>query len=179
MPFPDAGRQTAEPGAAHPGARKDCAHRAPDGIPGGAAALAPEVTDTTTLSDELKSYIDDEKAYASVATLGPNGHPHLVVVWIKREGEELVFSTTVERQQAKNLARDPRITVLVNPPDRPFLYAEIRGTATLVPDPDRLLPDELSRKYTGLPYAEFNPASVNDAERVTVRVIPRKVAGRL
>ncbi|MEV0060239.1 PPOX class F420-dependent oxidoreductase [Nocardia sp. NPDC050718] len=131
------------------------------------------------LSDELKSYLDEEKVYATVATVGANGHPHLTVVWIKREGDDLLFSTTVERQQAKNLARDPRITVMVNPPERPFLYAEIRGTATTVPDPERALPEEMSLKYTGLPYREFNPASVHDGERVIVRVTPRRVAGRL
>ncbi len=32
-------------------------------------------------------------------------------------------------------------------------------------------------KYTGKKYAEFNPASVQDAERVIVRIRPRKVVG--
>jgi hypothetical protein len=54
-----------------------------------------------------------------------------------------------------------------------------RGTATLTTDPDKVLPNELSRKYSGLPYVEFNPASVNDGPRVIVRVTPHKVAGRL
>ncbi|MBW0272168.1 pyridoxamine 5'-phosphate oxidase [Nocardia sp. MH4] len=142
-------------------------------------ALSRSVTDTAVLSDELKSYLDEEKVYATVATVGANGHPHLTVVWIKREGDELLFSTTVARQQAKNLVRDPRITVMVNPPERPFLYAEIRGTATTIPDPERALPDEMSLKYTGKPYREFNPASVDDAERVIVRITPHRVAGRL
>ncbi len=141
--------------------------------------FSTDVTDTAVLSDELKTYLDDERVYATVATVGANGHPHLTVVWIKRDGDELLFSTTVDRQQAKNLARDPRITVMVNPPDRPFLYAEIRGTASTTPDPERTLPDEMSLKYTGKPYREFNPASVHDGERVIVRVSPRKVAGRL
>ncbi len=148
-------------------------------MPGPRRAFSPDVTDTAVLSDELKAYLDDERVYATVATLGANGHPHLTVVWIKRDGDELVFSTTVDRQQAKNLARDPRVTVMVNPPDRPYLYAEIRGTASTSPDPERALPDEMSLKYTGKPYREFNPASVHDGERVIVRVSPRKVAGRL
>lgn len=142
-------------------------------------ALSGSVTDTAVLSDELKSYLDEEKVYATVATLGANGHPHLTVVWIKREGDDLLFSTTVERQQAKNLVRDPRITVMVNPPERPFLYAEIRGTAMTLPDPERELPDEMSLKYTGKPYREFNPASVHDGERVIIRITPHRVAGRL
>lgn len=145
---------------------------------GNRKAFVWNVTDTAVLSEDLKTYLDEEKVYATVATVGANGHPHLTVVWIKREGDELVFSTTVDRQQAKNLARDPRITVMVNPPEHPFLYAEIRGTATTASDPERALPDEMSLKYTGKPYREFNPASVHDGDRVIVRVTPRRVAGR-
>jgi PPOX class probable F420-dependent enzyme len=137
------------------------------------------MTDTAVLSDDLKKYLDESQVYATAATIGPNGQPHLIVIWLKRDGEDLLYSTTVDRQQAKNLARDPRITVMINPPENPYVYAEIRGTATLTPDPEKTLPNELSLHYTGLPYLEFNPASVNDAPRVIVRVTPRKVAGRL
>ncbi|WP_253808629.1 PPOX class F420-dependent oxidoreductase [Nocardia amikacinitolerans] len=137
------------------------------------------MTGTAALSDDLKKYLDESKAFATVATVGANGQPHLTVIWLKRDGDDLLFSTTVERQQAKNLARDPRVTVLINPPENPYVYAEMRGTATLTPDPDKTLPDELSLKYTGKNYADFNPASARDAERVIVRVTPRKVAGRL
>lgn len=137
------------------------------------------MTGTAVLSDDLKKYLDESNVFATVATVGANGQPHLTVIWVKRDGDDLLFSTTVERQQAKNLTRDPRVTVLINPPENPYVYAEIRGTATLTPDPDKTLPDELALKYTGKNYADFNPASAEDAERVIVRVTPRKVAGRL
>ncbi|TLF79357.1 PPOX class F420-dependent oxidoreductase [Nocardia cyriacigeorgica] len=136
-------------------------------------------TTTAVLSDDLKKYVDQERVYATVATVGTDGHPHLTVVWIKRDGEDLVFSTTVDRVQGRNVLRDPRVTVMINPPDRPFLYAEIKGSATVTPDPERALPDELSLKYTGKTYRDFNPAWVNDGERIIVRVTPHKVAGRL
>jgi PPOX class probable F420-dependent enzyme len=134
---------------------------------------------TAALSDDLKKYLDESKVFATAATIGPNGQPHLTVIWLKRDGDDLLFSTATDRQQGKNLARDPRITVMINPADNPYVYAEIRGTATLTPDPEKKLPNELSQHYTGLPYLEFNPASVNDGPRITVRVSPRKVAGRL
>jgi len=131
------------------------------------------------LSNELKKYVDESRVFATVATILPDGQPHLTVVWIKRDGDDLLFSTTVDRQQGKNLARDPRVTVMINPPEDPYRYAEIRGTATITPDPERKLPDELSLKYTGRDYASFNPASKNDGERIVVRVTPVKITGRL
>ena len=131
------------------------------------------------LSDDLKKYIDESRVFATVATVLPDGRPHLTVVWLDRDGDDLVYSTTVARQQAKNLAKDPRVTVMINPPENPYVYAEVRGTATVTPDPERALPDKLSLKYTGKDYATFNPLSKEDADRVIVRVTPEKVTGRL
>ncbi|WP_040737180.1 PPOX class F420-dependent oxidoreductase [Nocardia tenerifensis] len=136
------------------------------------------MTHNTELSEDLKKYLDESKVFATVATINPDGQPHQTVIWLKREGDDILFSTTTDRLQGKNLARDPRITVLINPPEDPYRYAEIRGTATLTPDPDKTLPDELSLKYTGQKYLDFNPASVNDGPRVIVRVTPQKVTGR-
>ncbi|SHH69231.1 PPOX class F420-dependent oxidoreductase [Streptomyces sp. 3214.6] len=131
------------------------------------------------LSDELKKYLDDSRVFATVATVAADGRPHLTVVWIKRDGDDLLFSTTVDRAQGKNIARDPRVTVMINPPENPYTYAEIRGTATLTPDPANDLANELSLKYTGQEYATFNPASKNDGARVIVRVTPSRTTGRL
>jgi PPOX class probable F420-dependent enzyme len=130
------------------------------------------------LSDELKAHLDG-KAFATVATVQPDGAPQLSVVWVKRDGDDLLISTTVGRRKEQNLSRDPRVTVLVNPPENPYTYAEIRGTATITTEGGAELIDELSLKYTGKHYADFNPASADDAQRVVVRVTPRKVVGPL
>ncbi|WP_345496275.1 PPOX class F420-dependent oxidoreductase [Nocardia callitridis] len=137
------------------------------------------MTTTAELSEELKNYIDENRVFATAATIGPDGQPHLTVIWLLRDGEDLLYSTTTNRQQGKNLARDPRISIVVNPPENPYVYAEVRGTATLTPDPELTLGNQLSIKYTGKPYAEFNPDSVNDGPRIIVRITPTKVTGRL
>lgn len=132
-----------------------------------------------TLSDDLKKYLDDNTVFATVATIQPDGSPQLSVVWITRDGDDLLISTTVGRRKERNLRRDPRTTVMINPQNKPYTYAEIRGTATVTAEGGQELINELSRKYTGKDYADFNPASKDDAERVVVRVSPRKVVGSL
>ncbi len=57
--------------------------------------------------------------------------------------------------------------------------AEHEGRRSVYEGVVQELIDELSRKYTGKSYAEFNPASGQDAARVVVRVTPDKVVGRL
>ncbi|GAA4786039.1 PPOX class F420-dependent oxidoreductase [Streptomyces sanyensis] len=130
------------------------------------------------LSEELKAAVD-RPVFAVVATIQPDGSCQQSVVWITRDGEDLLFSTTIGRRKERNLRRDPRVNVLINPAEAPYTYAEVRGTATLTTEGGQELIDALSHKYTGKDYAEFNPASKDDAERVVVRITARKVVGAL
>ncbi|THA77326.1 PPOX class F420-dependent oxidoreductase [Streptomyces sp. A0592] len=134
---------------------------------------------SAALSDDLKRIIDESPMFATVATIQPDGSPQLSVTWLMRDGDALLISTTEGRRKEQNLRRDPRITVMINPPDAPYTYAEVRGTAELTTEGGQELINELSRKYTGKDYRDFNPASVDDAPRVVVRVVPRKVVGSI
>ncbi|WP_031003478.1 PPOX class F420-dependent oxidoreductase [Streptomyces sp. NRRL F-5727] len=130
------------------------------------------------LSDRLKELLDGP-VFVSVSTIQPDGSPQASPVWVKRDGHDILFSTTVGRRKELNLRRDPRVTVLLQPFDSPYEYAEIRGTALITTEGGQELIDELSVKYSGKPYRDFNPASVHDAQRVVVRITPRKVIGRI
>ncbi|MCC3769789.1 PPOX class F420-dependent oxidoreductase [Streptomyces sp. UNOC14_S4] len=131
------------------------------------------------LSDDLKKLLDDTPVFATVATVQPDGSPQLSVTWVARDGDDLLISTTIGRRKERNLRRDPRVTVMINPPNAPYTYAEVRGSATLSTEGGAELIDELARKYTGKDYADFYPAAAEDAPRVVVRVTPRKVVGSI
>ncbi|WP_406390079.1 PPOX class F420-dependent oxidoreductase [Streptomyces sp. NBC_00887] len=131
------------------------------------------------LSDDLKTLIDDTPVFATVATIQPDGSPQLSITWLARDGDDLLVSTTTGRRKEKNLRTDPRITVMINPANAPYTYAEIRGSATLTTQGGRQLIDTLSRKYTGKDYSDFNPASKDDSDRVVIRITPRKVVGSI
>ncbi|KPC66301.1 PPOX class F420-dependent oxidoreductase [Streptomyces chattanoogensis] len=133
---------------------------------------------TATLSDDLKRLLDTP-VFVTVATIQPDGSPQVSPVWVKRDGDDLLISTTVGRRKEANLRRDPRVSVVIQPFDAPYTYAEVRGSASLTTEGGQALIDELSQKYTGKRYAEFNPAAGEDAERVVIRITPRKVVGRI
>ncbi|MFI6639619.1 PPOX class F420-dependent oxidoreductase [Streptomyces sp. NPDC050504] len=133
---------------------------------------------SAALSDDLKALLDTP-VFVSVATIQPDGSPQVSPVWVKRDGDDVLISTTIGRRKEQNLRRDPRVTVLLQPFDAPYTYAEIRGTASMTTEGGRELIDELSLKYTGKEYADFNPSSVDDAQRVVVRVTPRKIVGSI
>ncbi|MFF3963954.1 PPOX class F420-dependent oxidoreductase [Streptomyces griseorubiginosus] len=120
----------------------------------------------------VRALLDGEN-YASVATIGPDGSPQNSVVWIKGEGDTVLFSSLDHRQKVRNLRRDPRISVSVYDLDNPHTAVEIRGSAEIVPDEGKRLLRELWRKYLGVDL----PIAKNDENRVIIRVVPRKIIG--
>jgi PPOX class probable F420-dependent enzyme len=109
--------------------------------------------------------------FATMGTLGPDGSPQTSVMWVKVEGDEILFSTLKSRQKAANLTRDPRVSILVQDPDRPYEYVEVRGTATLTEDAGRIVANDLSLAYVGEPFRTEPP----DRVRLVVRVTASKV----
>ncbi|QHY96397.1 Putative pyridoxine/pyridoxamine 5'-phosphate oxidase [Streptomyces sp. S4.7] len=130
------------------------------------------------LSEKLKELLDSP-VFVAIATIQPDGSPQVSPVWVKRDGDDILISTTVGRRKEENLRRDPRVTVMLQPFDAPYSYAEIRGSATLTTEGGQELIDELAVKYVGKTYGEFNPNAAQDDERVVVRITPRKVVGRI
>jgi PPOX class probable F420-dependent enzyme len=121
--------------------------------------------------DEDTRALLDGKNFAAVATINEDGSPHTSVVWIARDGDTVLFSTTAGRQKGRNLARDPRISLTVIDAQNPYHSVDIRGTAELIEDRDKSLPRRLSRKYLG----EDPPAEPDDVVRLIIRVAPQKV----
>ncbi|RSS60817.1 PPOX class F420-dependent oxidoreductase [Streptomyces sp. WAC06614] len=128
------------------------------------------------LNDTVRSLLDAPHP-AVLTTLNPDGSPQSSVVWVSRDGSELLVSTLQGRRKARNVAADPRVGLTVFDPANPYLYVEIRGTATLAPDTDRAVAVRITEEYLG-------PGSGKDAQqapaqevRVVVRITPTKVLG--
>ncbi len=108
--------------------------------------------------------------FATVATLQPDGRPQTSVVWVRTDGDDVLFSTIKGRRKYENMVRDPRLSVLVFAAADPYSYTEVRGTAEITDDPGARLIEELSQKYTGRPFGD-RPGE----QRVIVRVRPDHV----
>ncbi|MFF3753451.1 PPOX class F420-dependent oxidoreductase [Streptomyces sp. NPDC002018] len=130
------------------------------------------------MPEKLKEALDS-RIYVTVATLQPDGSPHQSVVWVGRDGEDLFFVTGVDKLKVRNLRRDPRVSVSLNPPDDPYEYAVISGTARFASAGSFERINGLALKYTDKSYAEHNPESYASLpELVTVHVTAEKIAAR-
>jgi PPOX class probable F420-dependent enzyme len=103
---------------------------------------------TETLPDFARDLID-ARSHASVASVEADGSPQLTLVWVKRDGDDVLFSTLAGRRKARNWVRDPRAALLIYDESHPGTYVEVRGRISLVDDPGGSLIHELSQKYDG------------------------------
>ena len=55
----------------------------------------------------------EEKRFAVVGTRNPDGSPHLAVMWYLVDGGDIVVNSAQGRIKDRNLAADPRMSVLV------------------------------------------------------------------
>ena len=65
-----------------------------------------------SLSDATVALVDG-KNYAILATINPDGSPQTSVLWVGRDGNDLLFSTVAGRVKHRNMERDPRVSVTV------------------------------------------------------------------
>jgi PPOX class probable F420-dependent enzyme len=97
---------------------------------------------------ESHADILEKKAFAHVATVGPDGRPQNNPVWFDWDGSHLRFSQTKTRQKLKNLGREPRVAVSILDPDNPYRYLEIRGRVVDVEDDaSNAFIDRMAKKY--------------------------------
>ena len=113
------------------------------------------------------------KNFGAVATIRPDGTPHVTPVWIDYDGEHVLFNTATGRAKWHHKRRDPRVTIEVYDRDDPYEYVTVTGTVELEESDaanDHI--DKLSEKYTGNPkFQSHRPGE----SRVIVRVTPERV----
>lgn len=110
---------------------------------------------------------------ATIVTLMPDGRPQAQLRWVDTDGEVLLVNTEPQRQAARNVAPDPRITVLVRDEKNPYDWAELRGRVveTVRGEAARAHIDDLSRKYTGQDYQ----MPIGPEGRIILRIEPDRV----
>jgi PPOX class probable F420-dependent enzyme len=116
------------------------------------------------------------KNLAHVATLRDDGSPHLTVVWIDYDGENVLFNTAVGRAKVRHMRRDPRAAVEVLNSEDPYNYVSVSGPVELVEGQeaeDHI--DKLAQKYLG---TERYPNRAPGERRVLVRLLPERVYER-
>lgn len=132
------------------------------------------------MSDQEIAEFVERSRTATMATVLPNGRPHLVAMWYAVLDGEVWFETKAKSQKAVNLRRDPTVTVLI---EDGHTYDTLRGvsidgTAEIADDPETILRVGISvwERYTG-PYTDEMRPYVDQMmnNRIAVRVVPGRI----
>jgi PPOX class probable F420-dependent enzyme len=111
-----------------------------------------------------------KRAFASLATLMPDGHPQVTPVWCDLEGDYVLFNSAKGRQKDKNVRRDPHVALAIVDPDNPYRYLEIRGRVVEITEQgaDEHI-DKLAKKYLGV---DKYPYRQPTETRVIYKILP-------
>jgi PPOX class probable F420-dependent enzyme len=134
------------------------------------------------MTDEEVTLFLGQGRTATIATIGPNGFPHLVAMWYGLVDGKVYFETKAKSQKVVNLRRDPKVSCSVEAGES---YDQLRGvaiegTAAIIEDTsaDEYWAAAVSvfERYQGAYTAEMRPfveAMMN--KRVVVRIDPVRV----
>ena len=115
------------------------------------------VAATTALPPEVRGLLDAPN-YVHLTTLRADGSPRNHVVWVGLEGDHILVCTSDVTWKAKDMRRDPRVSLSVVDAANPYRMAAVQGRVLAeVPDHDCHLMDPIARKYTGAPFPSRGP----------------------
>jgi PPOX class probable F420-dependent enzyme len=125
---------------------------------------------------EVAEFLAAERT-VQVASIGPDGTPHLVPMWFGLKDGRIAMWTYAKSQKAANLRRDPRLTCLVEAGEQ---YGELRGVtitgrAELTDDYDTVFSvgETLYRRYQGdMTHASRAGVEAESRKRIAILVDP-------
>ncbi|GAB7044729.1 MULTISPECIES: PPOX class F420-dependent oxidoreductase [Catenuloplanes] len=117
---------------------------------------------------------------AHLATVNPDGSPHLTGVWVGLDGDDLVFASMYAWRKTKNLWREPRCAVSVEGTGMHASglreYLVLRGTVTVEEGSAFALLRRLASVYMG-PGTEFPPDELSTLGGYVMRMRVERVGG--
>ncbi|RFD25327.1 PPOX class F420-dependent oxidoreductase [Mycobacterium uberis] len=128
---------------------------------------------------EITDFVVNSRT-GTLATIGPNGQPHLTAMWYTVIDSQIWLATKTKSQKAVNLKRDPRVSFLIEEGSTydTLRGASFEGTAEIVDDPDFLFRVGISmwERYTG-PYTDYAKPIIDRIinKRVGVRIVTRRI----
>ena len=133
---------------------------------------------TNNLSDAALELLRSD-AVATLATLNPDGSPHLSMAWVGIEDGEVVIGSITEQRKLRNIRRDPRVSLSIQTDQTNeaglLEYLVIAGTARTTEGGGAELLQRLAQTYLGA-HVVF-PAMPDPPPGVVTRIQIDQISG--
>jgi PPOX class probable F420-dependent enzyme len=118
-------------------------------------------------------------AFAHIATVNPDGSPHLTMIWVGLEGDEIVSGHLFANKKVQNVQRDPRVSISIEGEGLAAnglrRYLALRGTARVQEGGAPELLQRLAHTYMG-PDVKFPPMD-DPPPGYVIRTTPERIYG--
>jgi PPOX class probable F420-dependent enzyme len=95
----------------------------------------------------------DRGVHGHLVTLNPDGSPQVTMIWVGRDGDELLVAHLGAGQKVRNVERDPRVALSMELPGSNPIgldnYAVVHGTARITEGGGPELLQELAPRFLG------------------------------
>ena len=111
-----------------------------------------------------------QKTHVFVTTIMGDGSPHTTMTWVDTDGDHALINIPAATLKARNLSRDPRVSLAVADPRNPRHYFAARATVVATTDDHGMTHfDHLANKYLGTSFAALGGA-VHERLVLTIRI---------
>ncbi len=103
---------------------------------------------TTALTPEIEEFLRRPNV-AALATVRPDGRPHVTPVWYDFSDNEFMVSTFRSAQKLENVARKGFAALCVYTQELPYRLVIVQGTARVGSPVDSVWRERIARRYLG------------------------------
>ena len=115
---------------------------------------------------------------AHLVTINADGSPHVTIVWVGLEGDEIVIGKLMVDTKVRNIRRDPRVSLSIEADGDQYgmqHYLVVEGTARITDGGAPALLHHLAQRYVG-PGTVFPPMP-NPPDGYVIRISATRVRG--
>jgi PPOX class probable F420-dependent enzyme len=129
---------------------------------------------------EWRAFVSEGTRTGKLATVRPDGRPHVAPVWFVLDGPDLIFTTARDTVKGRALTRDPRVALCVDDERPPFSFVLIEGSVTISEEPAALLAaaTRVAGRYMGADLAEQYGRRNGVPGELLVRLRPERVIAK-
>jgi nitroimidazol reductase NimA-like FMN-containing flavoprotein (pyridoxamine 5'-phosphate oxidase superfamily) len=127
------------------------------------------------LSRRVRQFLNKPRI-ARLATQGVDGYPHVVPIWFRRDGDEIVFGSDRDNRKVRNALANPKGAVVIGGElpidDEGYM---IQGDLSIADDVKHVSMRKLLLRYETKKEAERLAKEWADSDLVVIRLKPKKV----
>lgn len=130
---------------------------------------------TTILNRRVRRFLQKPRV-ARLASIGVDGYPHVVPIWFRRDGDDIVFGSDRDNRKVRNILANPKGAVVIGGelPSEDEDYM-IHGDLSVTDDVNHASMRKLLLRYETKNDAKRLAAEWAESDLVLIRLRPRKV----